>query len=291
MTAAAGKKPAFKLPILEGVLPIDMSRVPVDLIAGATLAALAIPETMGYSKIAGMPVITGLYTILLPILAFRPPRLVAPPGRWCRLRHRRHPVHRHREHGRRGRVAAMGRPGRIGGPDVRRRAHRCPGAASGLHRQLPVTQRAHRLSHRRGHTGGHGPARGCAGRHRRHRHDAPEVLQHPRQHPRHEHPHAARVAGRDRHDPGLATHQPGHPGSPHRSRRRHRPELRLRLRGARHQRAGHRPRRPAPDRPAGRDPLGHRAVDDHRVLAVHRHPRPERGDVAGLRHEVRRQLR
>ena len=50
MTAAAGKKPAFKLPILEGVLPIDMSRLPVDLIAGATLAALAIPETMGYSE-------------------------------------------------------------------------------------------------------------------------------------------------------------------------------------------------------------------------------------------------
>ena len=70
MTAATGKKPAFRIPILEGVLPIDMSRVPVDLIAGATLAALAIPETMGYSKIAGMPVITGLYTILLPILAF-----------------------------------------------------------------------------------------------------------------------------------------------------------------------------------------------------------------------------
>ena len=35
-----------------------------------TLAALAIPETMGYTKIAGMPVITGLYTILIPILAF-----------------------------------------------------------------------------------------------------------------------------------------------------------------------------------------------------------------------------
>jgi high affinity sulfate transporter 1 len=41
-----------------------------DLIAGVTLAALAIPEVMGYTKIAGTPVITGLYTILLPILAF-----------------------------------------------------------------------------------------------------------------------------------------------------------------------------------------------------------------------------
>ena len=34
------------------------------------MAALAIPEVMGYTKIAGMPVITGLYTILIPIAAF-----------------------------------------------------------------------------------------------------------------------------------------------------------------------------------------------------------------------------
>ena len=41
-----------------------------DLIAGLTLAAVAIPECMGYTKIAGTPVITGLYTLLLPVLAF-----------------------------------------------------------------------------------------------------------------------------------------------------------------------------------------------------------------------------
>lgn len=41
-----------------------------DLVAGLTLAAVAIPECMGYTKIAGTPVITGLYTLLLPILAF-----------------------------------------------------------------------------------------------------------------------------------------------------------------------------------------------------------------------------
>ena len=38
--------------------------------AGITLAALGIPEVMGYTKIIGTPVITGLYTMLLPILAF-----------------------------------------------------------------------------------------------------------------------------------------------------------------------------------------------------------------------------
>ena len=41
-----------------------------DLIAGVTLAAIAIPECMGYTRIAGTPVVTGLYTLLLPIIAF-----------------------------------------------------------------------------------------------------------------------------------------------------------------------------------------------------------------------------
>ena len=70
-TAAAGsqkrRRPAF---LLGGILPINSSRVPVDIIAGATLAALAMPEVMGYTKIAGTPVITGLYTLLLPVLFF-----------------------------------------------------------------------------------------------------------------------------------------------------------------------------------------------------------------------------
>ena len=60
----------FRLPILQGVLPIDGSRIPTELIAGLTLAALAVPEVMGYTKIAGMPVITGLYTMLIPMALF-----------------------------------------------------------------------------------------------------------------------------------------------------------------------------------------------------------------------------
>jgi MFS superfamily sulfate permease-like transporter len=59
-----------RLPLLNGVLPIEGTKVPVDVIAGVTLAALAIPEVIGYTSIAGMPVVTGLYTILLPIFAF-----------------------------------------------------------------------------------------------------------------------------------------------------------------------------------------------------------------------------
>jgi SulP family sulfate permease len=56
--------------VLEGILPYQRSWLSKDIVAGITLAALAIPETMGYTKIAGMPVITGLYTILIPIAAF-----------------------------------------------------------------------------------------------------------------------------------------------------------------------------------------------------------------------------
>ncbi len=67
------KKPEPKkagLPFLQGILPIVGSQVSVDIIAGITLAALAIPEVMGYTKIAGMPVVTGLYTILIPTALF-----------------------------------------------------------------------------------------------------------------------------------------------------------------------------------------------------------------------------
>ncbi len=56
--------------ILGGILPFDPARLPTEIIAGATLAALAMPEVMGYSKIAEMPVITGLYTLVLPMAAF-----------------------------------------------------------------------------------------------------------------------------------------------------------------------------------------------------------------------------
>src|SRR5271169_2678030 len=57
-------------PVLQGVLPIDRSRVPTEALAGLTLAALGIPEVLGYAKIAGMPLVTGLYTMLLPMAVF-----------------------------------------------------------------------------------------------------------------------------------------------------------------------------------------------------------------------------
>lgn len=41
-----------------------------DIVTGATLAAVAIPETMGYTSIAHTPVVTSLYTVIFPTVAF-----------------------------------------------------------------------------------------------------------------------------------------------------------------------------------------------------------------------------
>jgi len=41
-----------------------------DALAGVVMAAMDIPQVLGYSKIAGMPVVTGLYSLLLPLIAF-----------------------------------------------------------------------------------------------------------------------------------------------------------------------------------------------------------------------------
>lgn len=41
-----------------------------DILAGLTLAAVGIPEVMGYTTIAKTPLVTGLYTILIPLALF-----------------------------------------------------------------------------------------------------------------------------------------------------------------------------------------------------------------------------
>jgi high affinity sulfate transporter 1 len=41
-----------------------------DALAGITLAAMNVPQALGYTRIAGTPIVTGLYTLLLPLVAF-----------------------------------------------------------------------------------------------------------------------------------------------------------------------------------------------------------------------------
>jgi sulfate permease, SulP family len=66
----SNSKPRSSPPLLQGLLPFDKVRIGPDIMAGVTLAALGIPEVMGYTKIIGTPVITGLYTLFLPVLVF-----------------------------------------------------------------------------------------------------------------------------------------------------------------------------------------------------------------------------
>ena len=56
--------------MLQGIVPVDRKTLGGEVSAGVTLAALAIPAGMGYASLAGMPVVTGLYTIALPMIAF-----------------------------------------------------------------------------------------------------------------------------------------------------------------------------------------------------------------------------
>jgi sulfate permease, SulP family len=60
----------MKITLFEGLRPFNSKSVVHDALAGVTLASINIPQVLGYARIAGMPVVTGLYTVLLPVLAF-----------------------------------------------------------------------------------------------------------------------------------------------------------------------------------------------------------------------------
>ena len=65
---AQGRRSRFS--ILGGLLPIRPREALRDAFAGVTLASMNIPQVLGYTRIAGTPVVTGLYTVLLPLVAF-----------------------------------------------------------------------------------------------------------------------------------------------------------------------------------------------------------------------------
>jgi SulP family sulfate permease len=56
--------------LFRGMRPIDGTRPLRDAVAGIELAAMSIPQALGYTSIAGMPAVTGFYTLFLPLLAF-----------------------------------------------------------------------------------------------------------------------------------------------------------------------------------------------------------------------------
>src|SRR6202046_1694413 len=60
----------MRLTLFGGIQPISRGGRVRDLLAGVNLSSVNIPQVLGYARIAGMPVVTGLYTVLLPLVAF-----------------------------------------------------------------------------------------------------------------------------------------------------------------------------------------------------------------------------
>ncbi len=56
--------------LFRGIRPLNGAGALRDAAAGVQLAAMNIPQALGYTSIAGMPAVTGFYTLLLPLLAF-----------------------------------------------------------------------------------------------------------------------------------------------------------------------------------------------------------------------------
>jgi sulfate permease, SulP family len=58
------------LVLFGGLRPFSRKGAVRDVFAGVALAAMDIPQVLGYARIAGTPLVAGLYTVLLPLVAF-----------------------------------------------------------------------------------------------------------------------------------------------------------------------------------------------------------------------------
>ena len=56
--------------LFQSIRPVTRAGVVRDTLAGLQLAAMNIPQALGYTKIAGTPIVTGFYTLLLPLVGF-----------------------------------------------------------------------------------------------------------------------------------------------------------------------------------------------------------------------------
>ena len=77
--------PSRLVPLLSQVRGYSGSRLRIDTMAGLTVAALTLPSAMAYAEVAGVPVTTGLYTLIAPVLIYAflsstPRTVVGPEG-------------------------------------------------------------------------------------------------------------------------------------------------------------------------------------------------------------------
>jgi sulfate permease, SulP family len=60
----------MQIKLLRGLTPLTPRSALRDAMAGVTLASMNVPQVLGYTRIGGTPVVTGLYTVLLPLIGF-----------------------------------------------------------------------------------------------------------------------------------------------------------------------------------------------------------------------------
>jgi high affinity sulfate transporter 1 len=60
----------MRLMLFGGLRPFTRGGTIRNAFAGITLASMNIPQVLGYTRIAGTPAVTGLYTVLLPLIGF-----------------------------------------------------------------------------------------------------------------------------------------------------------------------------------------------------------------------------
>ena len=70
-------RPAARRPLLRRLVPVSErlggyggGPLRRDLLAGVTVAALALPAAMAYGELAGLSAVAGLYALLLPTVAY-----------------------------------------------------------------------------------------------------------------------------------------------------------------------------------------------------------------------------
>ena len=160
-------RPAEPEPLLTRAVPVSGQlpryRVPSarrDLLAGVTVAALALPSAMAYAEVAGLSPVNGLYALLLPTVAYAllgssRQLIVGPEGSISTLVGVGGPAARG---GRARRGRAGGDAGAAGRGVFRARL----GVAAGLARRLLLAPGAGRLHPRRRGRADHRPAREAA---------------------------------------------------------------------------------------------------------------------------------
>ncbi len=84
-TPTRTRGPSRLVPLLSQVRGYSVGRLRIDALAGLTVAALTLPSAMAYAEVAGVPVTTGLYTLIAPVLLYAflsstPRTVVGPEG-------------------------------------------------------------------------------------------------------------------------------------------------------------------------------------------------------------------